>query len=138
MKVFVDTSAWLATEIGNDYNYKAAVKHKAFLERKKAMVFTNEYVLAETYTRIIYDKHLSAAYEFHKKIMRGVKGGSLSIVEIDHAGRENVWKELLRYADHQLSFIDATIVVQFKQFKLDEIFTFDRHFRDINLPTNLK
>lgn len=137
MKVFVDTSAWLATEIANDYNYKPAIKHKAYLERERAMVFTNEYVLAETYTRLIYDKNLNAAYGFYKKIMRGVKESSLSILEIDHFGREEAWKELLRYSDHKLSFTDATIVANFKLYKLDEIFTFDRHFKDINLPTNL-
>lgn len=137
MRVFVDTSAWIATEVANDFYHKEASKHKAYLERERAMVFTNEYILAETYTRLIYDKHLSAAYEFYKKIMRGVKESSLSILEIDHSGREEAWKELLRYSDHKLSFTDATIVANFKLYKLDEIFTFDRCFKDINLPTNL-
>lgn len=137
MRVFADTSAWLATEIRNDLNYKKAITHKAFLQRERAQVLTNDYVMAETYTRLIYDKHFKAAADFHQKVKKGAKEGILIILEVDSSQRERAWEELKRYSDHKLSFTDATIIVHFKQYKLDEIFTFDRHFRDINLPTNL-
>lgn len=137
MRVFIDTSAWLAVEIANDYNHKKAIQHKALFKKQRAMLFTNEYVLAETYTRLIYDKYLQAASEFHQKISKGVKESSLVILEINHPDREEVWKELRRYSDHKLSFTDGTIVSNFRKYHLDQIFTFDHHFHDINLPTNL-
>lgn len=137
MKTFVDTSAWLALEIEKDIHHKAAKQHAKILEKERALFFTNEYVLAETYTRIIYDVHLSAAYQFHQHISHAIKEEELVVLEVDPSIREEVWKELLRYSDHKLSFTDASIIVAFKLYKLDEIFTFDRHFKDINLPTNL-
>lgn len=137
MKVFVDTSAWIALEVDKDISHKAAKYHTRVLKKKRALFFTNEYVLAETYTRLIYDVHLSAAYQFHHNINFAIKEEGLIVLEVDPSVRELVWRELLRYSDHKLSFTDATIVANFKLYKLDEIFTFDRHFKDINLPTNL-
>lgn len=137
MKTFVDTSAWLALEIGIDINHKTAKQHAKFLEKERALFFTNEYVLAEAYTRLIYDVHLNAAYQFHKHISLATKVEELVVLEVDPSIRDSVWKELLRYSDHKLSFTDATIIANFKLYKLDEVFTFDRHFKDINLPTNI-
>lgn len=137
MKVFADTSAWIALEIEKDINHKAAKLRAKILEKERALFFTNDYVLAETYTRLIYDVHLNAAYQFHQHVSHAIKGEELIVLEVDPSIRDSVWKELLRYSDHKLSFTDATIVANFKLYKLDEIFTFDRHFKDINLPTNL-
>ena len=118
MKVFIDTSAWLAIDIANDYNHKEAIKHKALLEKQRVMLFTNEYVLAETYTRLIYDKHLKAASEFHQRIIKGIKEGSLAILELDYSDREETWRELKHYSDHKLSFTDGTVIANFKKYKI--------------------
>ena len=136
MKVFVDTSAWLALEIENDKYHDVAKKYVGSLIDQRAMLFTNDYILSETYTRLIYDFHLSAAWNFQQKINEGTKK-NLSLLEVDELERTQTWKELHKYADHKLSFADGTVVVHFQMLNLDYIFTFDRHFRDINLPTNL-
>lgn len=137
MKVFVDTSAWLAIEIKNDVNHKKATEYKTSLQKQRALLFTNDYILAETYTRLIYDKHLKAALNFRDKILKGVKSSALVILNVDISNTDAAWKELKHFSDHKLSFADATIIVHFKKYRLDHIFTFDSHFRDINLPTNL-
>lgn len=51
---------------------------------------------------------------------------------------KKAWKELERFKDHKLSFTDATIIVCFKEYGLDEVFTFDEEFAKINIPTNFK
>ncbi len=137
MKIFVDTSAWLALEIAKDKNHTAARLYTQELKGIRALFFTNEYALAESYTRLIYDVHLKAAQQFYANIKFATKQEGLIILEVDSTARESAWEELQRYSDHQLSFTDATIVANFKTYKLDAIFTFDKHFRDINLPTNL-
>ena len=137
MKVFVDSSAWIALEVANDINHKASIRNIQKLKRERSLFFTNEYVLAETYTRLIYDINLAAAKKFHDNIRFALKEEGLIILEIDSQIREAVWGELNRYSDHKLSFTDGTMVVNFKYYKLDEIFTFDKHFKEINLPTNL-
>lgn len=135
MKIFLDTGAWLALEISNDRHHQQAKKHLQELIEKRAALFTNEYVLVETYTRLIYDIHLEAAQKFHTSILKGLTK-NLSLFEIDTAAREQTWEALKKYRDHRLSFTDASIIINFKTYQLDEIFTFDKHFRELNLPTN--
>lgn len=136
MKVFVDSSAWLALEIRNDIYHISAVKEVTEFKKQRALFFTNDYVLAEVYTRLIYDFHLLVASQFHEKIITGTKT-NLTILEIDDRERTLMWQKLEMYKDHKLSFTDASVVVNFIDLNLDNIFSFDRHFRDINLPTNL-
>ena len=136
MKVFVDTGAWLALEIRNDINHNSAKKYLQLLKRRRALLFTNTFVLSETYTRLIYDVSLSAAKKFHNQIMEGVRK-NLTIFEVDSPTREMAWRQLSQYSDHKLSFTDAIIVAQYKNYHLDAIFTFDNHFKNINLKTNL-
>ena len=136
MKVFVDTGAWLALEIKNDVNHLAAKKFLYFLQRKRALLYTNPFVLSETYTRLIYDVSLFAAKKFHENILQGTKS-NLTILEIDKTEREFIWEQLFQYRDHKLSYTDVSITVCYKNYQLDTIFTFDSHFRNINLSTNL-
>ena len=136
MKVFVDTGAWIALWDKNDKNHIEAKKHLQLLKRRRARLFSNDYILSETYTRFIYDFGLNAALEFYQSVVEGAEH-NLTVIEIDEGARQSVWRFLRKYSDHKLSFADATAAVCFLNYELDEIFTFDGHFREINLPTNL-
>lgn len=137
MKIFVDTSAWIALELNNDQWHQKAVECHQKYRKTRSIFYTNNYVLSEVYTRLIYDVHLKSAYTFHEQIASLLFENQLVLLEVGHIERENTWKQLLKYSDHKLSFTDGTIVAQVKELGLDQIFTFDRHFKDINLGTNL-
>lgn len=136
MKVFVDTGALIALEVRKDFLHSQAKQYFALLKKKRAQFFTNDYVLVEAYTRLIYDLHLKAAKQFHDNTLRLLEKKQLALLEVEPHHREKVWEELESYSDHKLSFTDGTIIVHFHEYHFDEIFTFDKHFRDINLPTN--
>ncbi|TSC85258.1 MAG: hypothetical protein G01um101416_996 [Microgenomates group bacterium Gr01-1014_16] len=136
MKVFVDTGVWIALKAKSDQDHQAAKTHLQKLKEKRAIFFCNDYILAETYTRFIYDFGLDAACDFYQNVIDG-EDFNLTVFEVGEETRQKVWKALRKYSDHKLSFADATAAVNFLDYQLDEIFTFDRHFRDINLPTNL-
>jgi len=136
MKVFVDTGAWLALEVRNDKYHLEAKNYFEKAKRNRVLLFTNEYVLVETYTRFIYDFGLESARKFDTWIQEGV-GSSLTIIEEDLRERKRAWEILEKYKDHDLSFTDAVIVANYFDYNLDQVFTFDGHFRDINLSTNL-
>lgn len=136
MKLFIDTGPWLARQIKQDqYNLSAKKQYNQY-KKQRAIFYTNDYVLSEVYTRLIYDVHLPAARRFYSFVIDSIQKNQLSVFEIDNDDRERAWIELERYSDHKLSFTDATIIANFKEYNLDEIFTFDRTFQDINLPTN--
>ena len=135
MKIFIDTGFWLALEMENDQYHVKAKEQFALLRSQKARLFTNDYVISETVTRLIYDSHLKAAEKFWGKITIGTQK-MLTLLAVDYDCKEQAWVELKRFRDHKLSFTDGTIVANFKLYRLDKIFTFDKHFKDINLPTN--
>lgn len=137
MKVFVDASAWIARQIKRDKNNQLAKKHYEIYKKQRALFYTNEFVLTEVYTRLIYDVHLLAAKNFHKCILSSIEKNQLVLIEIDPKDREEAWSYLQKFSDHKLSFTDATIIANFRTYKLDEIFTFDKGFKIYGLPTNI-
>ncbi|TSC85299.1 MAG: nucleic acid-binding protein, contains PIN domain [Microgenomates group bacterium Gr01-1014_16] len=136
MKVFIDTGVWIALKDRDDRDHDKAKKHLQFLKKKRALLFCNDYILAETYTRFIYDFGLNEAISFNQSVVEGADL-NLTVIEVNEGARQSAWRLLRKYADHKLSFADATAAVSFLDYQMDEIFTFDGHFRDINLPTNL-
>lgn len=138
MKIFIDTGAWIGYEVRNDQYHGEATRYYQDAKEKRAVFYTNNYVLAETYTRLIYDLHLSAAHTFREIVRSIVKKKQLVILEIGSIEEEKTWEYLKKFSDHKLSFTDATIIANFKELNLDAIFTFDHHFKDIGLPTNLE
>lgn len=137
MRIFIDTSAFLALEFKTDRHHLVARQFFTHLKSQRALFYTNNYVLAETYTRFIYDLHLKAAQKFQEYILQLATLNQLIIIEVTSEDSEQVWAGLERYSDHKLSFTDGTVVASFKKYHLDQIFTFDKHFKEINLPTNL-
>jgi predicted nucleic acid-binding protein len=136
MKVFIDTSAWLALEIKNDINHSSAKKFAQELIKKRALLFTNNHVLSETYTRLIYDINLKTATKFQETIKKAVSK-NLRVLELLTMEFDKVFEELKRYKDKKFSFTDGSIVFHYKKYRLDSIFTFDHSFKEANLPTNL-
>lgn len=135
MKVFFDTGAWIALQIKQDSNHLRAVQYYKHLQKQRAMLYTNDYVLVETYTRLIYDFGLRMALKFRQETEEGISK-NLNLIEIDKKEREQTWKILQKYSDHELSFTDGTVATNFWAFNLDTVFTFDHHFRDIGIETN--
>lgn len=66
MKIFVDTGAWLGLKVVNDVYHSEAKRYFERIRKQRAILFTNEYVLVETYTRLIYDFGLGAAQKFNE------------------------------------------------------------------------
>lgn len=137
MRVFLDTGSWIALGVENDKNHSPAKEYFKELMKKRAIMYTSDYVLVEAYTRLIYDVHLKAAQKLNERIRAAVEKRQLSVLEIGQIERDKAWRYLEKFSGHELSFTDATVVVNFEELGLDKIFTFDRHFRDINLATNL-
>lgn len=136
MKVFIDTGAWLALEIKNDINHSVAKKFAQELIKKRALLFTNNYVLSETYTRLTYDVNLKTAIKFQKTIKKAISE-NLQVLELLTVEFDGVFEELKRYRDKKFSFTDGSIIFHYKKYRLDNIFTFDHSFKEANLPTNL-
>ena len=87
MKVLIDTGAWLGIFIENDPYSDAAQAYYKKLKKQRVLLYTNEHILDEVYTRMIYDVHLKAAETVHRKLMNSVAKEQLHILEIPSSCR---------------------------------------------------
>jgi predicted nucleic acid-binding protein len=133
MKVFIDTSAWIALLVHTDHLHTRATKQYQQYVKKSAVFFTNEFVLSELYTRMVYDKGKASLQHTIKTVQNLSDGGNIAVYTSNPTIMMNAQNCMVRFAEHKLSFTDASIVACVKLYKLDEVFTFDSDFAKVGL-----
>ena len=88
MKTFVDTGGWLAVIVQPDQYHEVGVLHYEALIRRRERLFTSDYVLDETVTRIRYDASHATVVAFLDVIAEAERSGALHILHVDNA----VWQ----------------------------------------------
>ena len=128
MKVFVDTSAWLALNDKSDqYHHKALSKSSEIKEQKIGLV-TSEYIFDESIILIRYRISHQAAVDFGDSLLASC---IIEIIDITDADRWRAWTLFKRYGDKELSFTDCTSFALMERMKLKKAFTFDEHFKKV-------
>jgi len=136
MKIFIDTSAYISLFIKKDINHQKVVEKLNQYKKQRALFLTSDYVLSELYTRLIYDFNKKALKDNIKNINKAIKNGELEVLKIDDFLFKKAEKIIQKFAEHKISFTDATICACQKYFKLDEIFTLYSDFKKIGFPTS--
>jgi len=128
MRLFVDTSAWLALNDRNDqYHSKAAAK-SAEIKRHRIELITSEYVLDESITLIRYRVSHQAAVIFGNSLLNS---NIVRVEDVSAEDRFKAWEMFKKFEDKELSFTDCTSFVLMKNLRLQKAFTFDEHFRQM-------
>ncbi len=128
MKLFVDTSAWLALNDKNDQYHTKAVAKSLEVKRRKIELLTSEYIVDESITLIRYRVSHKAAVIFGDSLFNS---NIVRVVDITDEDRFTAWEVFKKYEDKHLSFTDCTSFVLMKNLKLLTAFTFDEHFRHL-------
>ncbi len=126
MRLFVDTSAWLALNDRNDQYYSKAVAKSGEIKKHRIELVTSEYIMDESITLIRYRVSHQAAVTFGDSLLNS------NIVRIEDVGAEErykAWEMFKRYADKELSFTDCTSFILMKNLRLQKAFAFDEHFK---------
>jgi predicted nucleic acid-binding protein len=127
-KLFIDTGAWVALNNKKDYHHKDAVEaHKDFLDRGYFYV-TSEYVLDEVYTLLLLDVGHKRAIEFGYEIKDLQKKKKINLFYVDQIVLDKAWGIFEKYSDKTFSFTDCTSFVAMEMLKINEAFSFDKHF----------
>ncbi len=134
MKVFIDTSAFVALLVENEQSHKKIVdKYKSY-KQERATFFTSYYILDELYTRLLYfntpnlGKHIQT-------IQDAINKNEITAMQINDSLFEKSLTVFLKYSEYKISFTDATIFVLYKDFALDEVFTLDSDFKKMRINT---
>jgi len=128
MRLFVDTSAWLALNDRNDQYHGEAVSRSAKIKQQKIQLVTSEYVLDESITIIRYRVSHRAAVIFGDALMSST---IVSIEDIADVERLKAWALFKKYGDKELSFTDCTSFALMMKLGLQKAFAFDDHFKQI-------
>jgi hypothetical protein len=130
MRLFVDTSAWLALNDKNDQYHNKAIKKSSEIRKHKIGLLTSEYIIDESITLIRYRVSHNAAVIFGDSLL---SSSIVTIVDVTNEDRLKAWEIFKKYEDKDLSFTDCTSFVLMKNLRLQKAFTFDEHFRHIGV-----
>jgi predicted nucleic acid-binding protein len=134
LKVFIDTSAFCALAIPKDQNNSNAKAIHTKLQEQKAIIYTSDYVLDESYTLL----KMRGSHTTSVKFMDEIGKSHINILRIDEH-IETAAKTIFRkFEDKRLSFTDCTSFVLINQFGIEAVFAFDEHFKYHPYPHSVK
>ena len=125
MKLFVDTSAWLALNDRSDQFHALAVEKLGAIRAGRISLVTSDYVLDESVTII----RLRASHEAAVIFGQSILGSSvIDLIPVGTDDRLAAWEIFRKYADQDFSFTDCTSFALMRKLRLKTAFTFDGHF----------
>lgn len=135
MKVFIDTSAFVAFLVEKEDHHRKVAKKYYEYRQKRAIFFTSDYILDELFTRLLYYKQFDIK-KYIQKLKDSISKGEITVLRIDEALFEKALEGFLKFSEHKISFTDVTSYSLFKNFSLDEIFTLDADFKKFRVKTS--
>lgn len=136
MKVFIDTSAFIAHFVKQEAFHDDVDRRLKVYLQQKVILLTSDYVLDEllTWFSAKQNKHTLEQLIAGLKKMQDID--ELRVLLIDPTIFKKAEEVLIKFCEHKISFTDATTYVLYKDFKLDEIFTLDRDFKKMRAKTS--
>ncbi len=125
MKLFVDTSAWVAYYDADDRWHAVAGAAMTSLLNQRVTFITTDYVLDETITLLLYHAGRERALAFGDTVQRS---RHVKLVRIDADTWEQAWRLFKQYDDKTWAFTDCTSFAVMHQMELQQAFSFDHHF----------
>lgn len=135
MKIFIDTSAFVALILKDESYHQEVVDQYRAYKKNRAQLITSDYILDELYTRCVYRAGSFGAKQAINLIYEIVSHDELTVLEVDSQVFKKAQEIFLKFSDHKISFTDATSYVLYKDYVLDEIFTLDDDFKKIRIAT---
>ncbi len=136
MKVFFDTGAFLAFFIKEEPKHKEVLTKYLQYKQQSALFLTSDYILDELYTRLMYDFGKIIAENRIKTLTESINNQELKVFRVDEVIFKKAHEPFIKFAEHKISFTDATTYVMYKDFAIDEIFTLDKDFKKMRLNTS--
>jgi len=125
MKIFVDTSGWVALFNRKDKCYLEAVKLWNALSKEKAYIYTTNYIIDETITLI----RRRAGFQISVKTGDSLfESRTIKKITITQAIEKSTWKIYKKFSDKEFSFTDCTSFVVMEENKIDAAFALDKNF----------
>lgn len=135
MRLFIDTTAFVALEDEDDENHEAALSFREKIKQEKTAfraLYTSNYILDEVLTLLRLRISHRAAVIFGETVKRSKLVRTLQVTTYTE---EKSWEIFKKYADKNFSFTDCTSFAIMEQEAISTAFTFDKHFQQFGLQT---
>lgn len=132
-KIFVDTSAWIENLMNGEIQHKAVADYIDKEVSLGSKFFTSDYVLDETFTRLLTIQRFKTAQLFRNYIKLAEQQRNLLVLWTDETVFNKAWDYFKKFSEHKLSFTDATIYAFIKDLKIDEVLSLDQGFKKVGL-----
>lgn len=132
MKIFIDTSAWVALENRRDINYEQAITFRDEIKGKRYRLYTSNFVLDETYTLLLANVGYGRTIESAKRIRLLREKGLLHVIQVTEEIEGFAWDIFEKFnRDKFWSFTDCTSKAIMELMDIKESFSFDRNFEQM-------
>jgi len=129
MRLFIDTSAFVALEDEDDEEHRTALDYREKIRREETpfrALYTSNYILDEVVTLLRLKLSHQAAVAFGENLRRSK---IVRILRVTQMIEDNAWKIFKQYSDKDFSFTDCTSFALMEQEAISAAFTFDKHFQ---------
>lgn len=136
MKIFIDSSAYIAYYNKRDENHEKA---KNFLDKIRSkeispiIFYTSDYIFDEVLTTIIT---LTGRKDLAIKVGNAILSSKITkIIKVDSKIFNEAWELFKKYKDKTWSFTDCTSFIIMKINNIKRAFTFDEHYKQAGYVT---
>lgn len=133
MRLFIDTSAFIAIEDTDDENHNPALEYREKIrdgETPFVRLYTSNYIIDESLTLL----RMKCGHEVAVAFRETTQASKLiNILWVDEATEKNAWEIFKKNSDKDFSFTDCTSFALMKREAIRTAFTFDKHFSQYGL-----
>lgn len=129
MRLFVDTTAFIALEDQDDKDHEDALNYRESIrlgETRFRAFYTSNYILDEALTLLRLRLGHQAAVLFGEDMRRSKM---VRILRVTPPVEDGSWEIFKKYSDKNFSFTDCTSFALMDQEAISTVFTFDKHFQ---------
>lgn len=133
--ILLDSDSFIALAKPTDTNHAQAVKIHKKLLTQPTNYFVSNLVFAETTTVISQRVGHTQAQQHIKNIKKQVSLGKLNYIYVDQKIEDLAIKIFKKQTSKNTSFVDCTNIAIYQKYKLDAIFSFDKHYKKNGVNT---
>jgi predicted nucleic acid-binding protein len=127
--VFIDTCGFIGIMVEADQYFKRAAPYFSELLQQSVPLITTNLIIAESYPLIHRFSYPKNALHFLEVITDACQKNYLNLIYSTASHYQQAELLLQKYADHDLSLVDATSFSIMKERNISKVFGFDSHFR---------
>jgi hypothetical protein len=128
VRLFTDTSAFIAIEDTDDENHTLALEYREKIQHGETpfiRLYTSNYILDESLTLL----RMKCGHEVAVAFRETIEASKLiNILWVDEATEKIAWEIFKKNRDKDFSFTDCTSFALMKREAIHTAFTFDKHF----------